>query len=132
MPSPVLSPVVLTDNERETLERWARRPTTAQALALRARVVLSCVGGRHNGEVAAALGVTRPTVSKWRARFVERRLDGLVDEPRPGAPRTIADAMIEDVVRLTLETTPRDATHWSTRSMGKRVGLSQTSVMRIW
>ena len=132
MPSPILPPLVLTDDERETLERWARRPTTAQALALRARVVLSCAGGRRNGAVAAALGVTRPTVSKWRARFVDSRLDGLLDEPRPGAPRTIADGTIEDVVRLTLETTPRDATHWSTRSMGKRVGLSQTSVMRIW
>ena len=132
MPSPVLVPLVLAPEEYDTLTRWTRRATTAQALALRARIVLACAAGASNSTVARRLAVTRPTVGKWRARFLTHRLDGLLDEPRPGAPRTIADDAIEDVIRLTLETTPRDATHWSTRSMGKRVGLSQTTVMRIW
>ena len=132
MASTVLAPLVLTADERDTLLRWTRRATTAQALALRARVVLACAAGTSNSDVARHYRVTRPTVGKWRARFLRHRLDGLLDEPRPGAPRTIADDTIEDVLRLTLETTPRDATHWSTRRMGARVGLSQTTVMRIW
>lgn len=132
MASSVLVPVHLSTAERATLERWTRRATTAQALALRARVVLACAAGANNTVVAARLRVTRPTVGKWRARFLTHRLDGLLDEPRPGAPRTIADDTIEDVIRRTLETKPTNATHWSTRSMGKRVGLSQTTVMRIW
>lgn len=132
MASPLLRPVQLSTAERATLERWTRRATTTQALALRARVVLACAEGENNTVVATRLRVTRPTVGKWRARFLTHRLDGLLDEPRPGAPRTIADDTIEDVIRRTLETTPTNATHWSTRSMGKRVGLSQTTVMRIW
>lgn len=132
MPSPVLSPVTLSEEEQETLARWARRPKTAQALAFRARVILACADGGSNTAVAQQLGATRPTIGKWRVRFLRDRLEGLLDEPRPGAPRTIGDAQIEEVVRLTLESVPPDATHWSTRSMGQRVGLSQTSVMRIW
>jgi transposase len=124
--------LVLTGDERETLERWARRPTTAQAVAQRARIVLRCATGQPNQVVARDLGVTRLTVGRWRQRFVTKRLDGLLDEPRPGAPRKITDADVERVVRLTLETAPRDATHWSTRGMAKRCGLSQTAVSRIW
>ena len=132
MPSTVLAPLVLSADERETLLRWTRRATTAQALALRARLILACAAGTSNSDVARHFRVTRPTVGKWRARFLTHRLDGLLDEPRPGAPRTIADDTIEDVLRLTLETTPKDATHWSTRRLGARVGLSQTTIMRIW
>jgi transposase len=122
----------LTPEERETLERWSRRPKTAQALAFRARVVLLCAEGKRNQDVAAAFQVTRPTVGKWRARFVMRRLDGLLDEPRPGAPRVISDADVERVVTQTLESAPRDSTHWSTRSMAHHCGLSQSAVSRIW
>jgi transposase len=125
-------PLVLTEEERETLERWARRPTTAQALAQRARIVLRCAVGALNQAVAREVGVTRLTVGRWRQRFVTKRLDGLLDEPRPGAPRTVTDAAVERVVRLTLESTPPDATHWSTRAMAKRCGLSQSTVSRIW
>jgi transposase len=122
----------LTTDEREALERWARRPKTAQALAMRARIVLRCASGATNNAVAAQLHVSRQMVCKWRARFVERRLDGLLDEPRPGAPRTHDDAAVERVLTKTLESTPRDATHWSTRSMAKASGLSQSTVGRIW
>jgi transposase len=122
----------LTAEERETLARWARRPTTAQALAQRARIVLACATGKDNGVVAREAGVTRQTVGRWRARFLAKRVDGLLDEPRPGAPRRITDAHIERVIRWTLETAPRDATHWSTRAMAKRCGLSQSAVSRIW
>jgi transposase len=125
-------PLVLTGEERETLECWARRPTTAQALAQRARIVLSCAAGALNQTVAREIGVTRLTVGRWRQRFVAKRLDGLLDEPRPGAPRKITDVAVERVIRLTLETTPRDATHWSTRAMARRAGLSQTAISRIW
>ena len=129
-PKPV--PVVLSDDERETLQRWARRATSAQALALRCRIVLACAEGGSNTEVAAQLGVVDGTVRKWRGRFAERRLDGLLDEPRPGRPRTINDSQIEAVITATLETTPEDATHWSTRSMAKRTGMTQSAVSRIW
>ncbi len=122
----------LTAEERETLTRWARRPTTAQALAQRARIVLACAAGKDNHVVAREAGVTRQTVGRWRARFLVKRVDGLLDEPRPGAPRRITDAHVERVIRLTLETAPRDATHWSTRAMAKRCGLSQSAVTRIW
>jgi transposase len=125
-------PMSLTVEERETLERWARRPTTAQALAQRARIVLACATGQDNGAVARRAGVTRQTVGRWRARFLTKRLDGLVDEPRPGAPRRIGDAQVEQVIRWTLETAPRDATHWSTRAMARRCGLSQSAISRIW
>jgi transposase len=127
-----LASLNLTDEERDTLQRWERRPKTAQALALRARIVLACASGNSNGEVAAGLHVTRQTVGKWRSRFVASRLDGLLDEPRPGAPRTITDEDVERVITMTLESTPRDATHWSTRSMAKASGMSQSAVSRIW
>src|SRR2546430_2303478 len=109
--------VVLSEEERETLERWARRPGSAQALAFRCRVVLAATGGETNNEIAARLLCNPNTVSKWRTRFVERRLDGLHDEPRPGKPRTIGDEDVERVIVKTLEQTPAGATHWSTRSM---------------
>ena len=102
------APLSLSADERETLEQWARRPKTAQALALRARIVLACATGETNGEVAAALRVTRQTIGRWRHRFVRKRLNGLLDEPRPGAPRRITDDEVERVMRVTLETTPRD------------------------
>jgi transposase len=124
--------LVLTGEEREALECWARRPTTAQALAQRARIVLKCATGQPNQGVASALGVSRLTVGRWRQRVVTQRLDGLLDEPRPGAPRKITDGDVERVVRVSLGTAPRDATHWSTRAMAKRCGLSQTAVSRIW
>jgi transposase len=128
----VLEPVVLSDDERATLERWARRPKSAQALALRCRIVLACAEGGHVKEVAERLGLDPHTVGKWRRRFVADRLEGLHDEPRPGAPRTISDDDVEAVIVKTLEETPADATHWSTRSMAKATGMSQSAVSRIW
>jgi transposase len=113
--------LVLTTDERDTLERWARRPTTAQALAQRAPMILACAEGRPNEHVARLERVTRQTVGGWPARFATKRLDGLLDEPRPGAPRKITDEQVERVVRWTLETKPRDATHWSTRAMAVRM-----------
>ena len=127
-----IPPLTLTDAERETLERWARRAKTAQAVAQRARVILGCAAGRTNTAVAHELRLTKQTVGKWRHRFLARRLDGLLDEPRPGAPRTITDAQVERVLTRTLESTPVDATHWSTRSMAKASGLSRSAVHRIW
>jgi transposase len=127
-----IPPLTITEAERETLERWARRPTTAQALAQRARIILRCAASQTNTRVARELRVTQQTVGKWRTRFVARRVDGLLDEPRPGVPRTVSDAQVEEVVRLTLETKPRDATHWSTRAMAARCDLSQSTVSRIW
>ena len=125
-------PVVLSGEERETLERWARRPKSAQALALRCRIVLAAAEGETNKEIAAGLGCSSSTVGKWRSRFAERRLDGLHDEPRTGKPRTISDYDVERVIVKTLEETPRDATHWSTRSMAKATGMSQSAISRIW
>jgi len=124
--------LTLSDDEHDMLERWARRPTTAQALAQRARIVLACASGRTNTRVARELRLTKQTVGKWRSRFVDARLDGLLDEPRPGTPRRISDAQVEQMVTLTLEAKPRDATHWSTRAMAARCGLSQSTVSRIW
>jgi transposase len=124
--------VALTDEERATLEGWARRGTSSQALAARCRIVLACAEGRSNTEVAQHLGVARSTVIKWRSRFVARRLEGLVDEPRPGAPRIITDEQVERVIVTTLEATPADATHWSTRSLARALGMNQTAVSRIW
>ena len=124
--------VALNDDERETLERWARRPTTAQALALRCRIVLACADGGSNTDVGERLGVHRSTVRKWRTRFIDQRLDGLHDEPRPGAPRTITDDDVERVIVKTLEETPANATHWSTRSMANATGMSQSAITRIW
>ena len=127
-----IPPLALDGAERETLEQWTRRPKTAQALALRARIVLACADGRSNTAVAAELRVCVDTVGKWRSRFLEQRLDGLLDQPRSGRPRMIDDADVERVIALTLETTPKDATHWSTRSMARCSGLSHTTVSRIW
>src|SRR5271170_3104752 len=109
--------LILSDEERQTLERWARRPKSSQQLALRSRIVLACSGDDTNQQVAADLRVTMQTVGKWRARFIARRLDGLLDEPRPGAPHTISDEQVEKVITKTLETKPQHATHWSTRGM---------------
>jgi transposase len=122
----------LSETERETLERWARRPKSAQALALRCRIVLAAAEGATNQEIAQRLSCHPTTVGKWRRRFAGHRLDGLQDEPRPGKPRTITDADVERVLVKTLEEAPRDATHWSTRSMAQASGLSQTAVSRIW
>ena len=127
-----LVPLILTEEERETLRRWSGRPKTAQALACRARIVLACAGGSSNGEVADAIHLTRQTIGKWRSRFVANRLDGLLDEPRPGAPRAISDRDVERVIAMTLESSPKDATHWSTRSMATASGLSQSAISRIW
>ena len=122
----------LNDSERATLESWTRRRKTAQALAMRARIVLKCATGENNGQVAAALKVSPEMVGKWRRRFVAHRIEGMVDEPRPGAPRKVSDADVERVLTMTLETTPREATHWSTRSLAKQCGMSQSTVSRIW
>src|ERR1022692_1075237 len=127
-----LEPLVLTGDERRTLESWVRRRSTAQGLALRARIVLACAQGGSNTAVAARLGVSRTTVRKWRTRFLRARLDGLPDEPRPGVPRTITDAQVEEVVVRTLEEVPEGSTHWSKRELAARVGISPTSVHRIW
>jgi transposase len=124
--------LVLTDEERQTLVRWSGRRKSAQALALRCRIVLACAAGLSNVEVADRLGVSRPTVGKWRSRFVQRRLAGLVDEERPGAPRKITDEQVEQVVVATLESTPVNATHWSRASMAEQSGLSTSTVGRIW
>jgi transposase len=127
------APLILTEDERATLARWARRAKTSQALALRARIVLACAEGATNKDVAASLGVWPQTVTKWRGRFVRNRLAGLADEPRPGAPRKITDGQVEDVVVKTLEEAPTGGdTHWSTRSMAAATGLNQTAVSRIW
>ncbi len=123
---------VIGDAEREELDRWLRRSTTGQARALRARIVLACAKGESDVSVAARLGTTRGTVGKWRRRFIEKGCDGLLDEPRAGAPRTVTDADVEEVVTTTLESMPRDATQWSTRSMAKACGMSSATVNRIW
>ena len=128
---PRLKPLTLTDDERAKLEAWVRRPKTAQRLALRSRIVLAAADGRSNTAIAADLRITLPTVGKWRQRFLDKRLDGLTDDPRPGPPRTITDAHVEDVVTRTLESKPANATHWSTRGMATATGLSQTAVSRI-
>ena len=124
--------IELSDAERETLQRWVRRHSSSQALALRCRIVLGCAEGRSNKEVAAAERVHPATVSKWRQRFAVDRLEGLVDAPRPGAQRTISDETIEAVVVDTLESAPQDATHWSTRDLANKHGISKTTVAEIW
>lgn len=122
----------MTDDERDQLGCWARRRKSSQALALRCRIVLACAEGLSNNEVAERVGVSLPTVGKWRGRFLKSRLDGLSDEPRPGRPATITDRMVEDLLVATLEETPRNATHWSRRLMAERIGISRSSVGRIW
>jgi transposase len=132
MPDPRAVVIELGVAEREQLESWSRRLTTAQALAQRSKIVLLVAEGLRIGEVAQRLGVHRNTVAKWRGRFAAERLDGLVDEPRPGRPRTVADSDVDAVITKTLESAPKDATHWSTRSMAAEVGLTQSAVHRIW
>jgi transposase len=124
--------LTLTDDERAQLVAWSRRAKSAQFLALRCRIVLACAQGLDNNQVAAKLGVAPATVSKWRRRFVDNRLEGLLDEPRPGGPRRITDEQIEAVIVATLERTPKDATHWSRASMATETGLSRSTVGRIW
>jgi len=132
MPTPIAVEIALSDEERSVLEAWTRRRTTAQALALRARIVLAAAGQLTNAEIAELEGVSRPTVTKWRNRFAAKRLEGLMDEPRPGRPRTVTDEQVERVVITTLETKPKNATHWSTRSMAKEAGVTADAVLRIW
>ncbi len=127
-----LAELVVSKDEREQLVRWSRRATSAQSLALRCRIVLACDSGKSNTEVAKDMGVSLPTVGKWRQRFIDQRLEGLHDEPRPGAPRTVTDEQVEAVVVKTLESLPKNATHWSTRSMAQATGLSQSAIVRIW
>ena len=124
--------LTLSDDEREQLVRWSRRAKSSQALALRSKIVLGCADGGTNASVAEALGCSAVTVGKWRARFVSGRLDGLVDEARPGRPAVITADQVEDVVVATLEQTPRNATHWSRSKMAERSGLSKSTIGRIW
>ena len=125
-------PLIVTDEEREVLVRWSKRPKSPFSIAQRARIVLLAADGLTNNQVADKVGVNQTTVVKWRKRFIEQRLDGLVDEPRPGAPRTISDADVEALVVRTLEDKPADATHWSTRDLAAKSGVSASSVGRIW
>ncbi|MFE6848898.1 helix-turn-helix domain-containing protein [Streptomyces sp. NPDC057686] len=123
---------MLSDEERAALEGWVRRRSTPQAWALRCRIILACAEGVSNKDVAVRLGSTPHAVGRWRARFVEYRIAGLGDMPRSGGPRSVTDEQVAAVVTRTLESTPKNATHWSTRSMAKEMGLSQSSVSRIW
>jgi len=125
-------PLNVTPEEKEKLSLLARRPKTSQAMAIRARIVLGCSEGLSNSDVAKRLRITGATVCKWRERFRVDRLEGLLDEPRPGAPRSITDAQVEEVVTKTLESMPVNSTHWSTRLMAQKAGLSQTAIVRIW
>jgi transposase len=130
LPIPAISP---WGDERAQLERWSRRATSSQALALRSRIVLACaVPGAENKAVAAGAGCTAATAGKWRARFIERRLDGLVDEDRPGRPSSVSLDQVEDVIVATLESKPGNATHWSQSSMARKSGLSRSTIGRIW
>ena len=124
--------VTLTTEERHQLDSLAHRSRSAPDVARRARIILACAEGRETTAVARRLHVSATTVCKWRSRFLEERVDGLFDEPRPGTPRTITDNQIEQIVIRTLETTPRGATHWSVRDMAKASGISPSSVNRIW
>src|SRR5437879_9919709 len=124
--------VVLSVEDREVLERWARRPKSSQALALRCRIVLAAAEGESSKAIAARLGCNKSTVGRWRGRFAGRGFDGLHDEPRPGKPRSLGDEGIERVIVKTLEESPPNATHWSTRSMAAATGMSQSTISRIW
>jgi len=132
MPGPAAPSVELTDDERAQLTTWTRRAKSANALAVRSRIVLAAADGLGNTAVAAKVGVEVGTARRWRVRFLAQRLEGLLDEPRPGRPRTVTDEQVESVIISTLETTPRTATHWSTRTLACELGLSQTAVSRIW
>jgi transposase len=132
VPSPVAAVVDLTDDERAQLLAWSRRAKSANALAMRSRIVLAAADGLGNTAIADKLDIAVGTARKWRSRFVAERLDGLLDEPRPGRPRTVADEQVEAVITRTLETAPKDATHWSTRSLAAELGMSQSAVSRIW
>lgn len=129
---PQLRELKLSTQENAQLLEWTRRHKTSQALALRARIVLACAQGHNNSEVARDCRVYRQTVGKWRSRFLERRLDGLLDEPRPGAPRKHGDAKIERLIAMTLNERPAEATHWSTRLMARKLKVSQSTVSRVW
>jgi transposase len=124
--------VELTEDERAQLVAWARRSKSANAVAMRSRIVLAAADGLGNTAVAAKLGVQVGTARKWRNRFLAERLEGVLDEPRPGRPRTVVDEQVEAVITRTLETSPKDATHWSTRSLAAELGMSQSAVSRIW
>jgi transposase len=124
--------VELTEDERAQLVAWARRSKSANAVAMRSRIVLAAAEGMGNTAVAAKLGVQVGTARKWRNRFLAERLEGVLDEPRPGRPRTVVDEQVEAVITRTLETSPKDATHWSTRSLAAELGMSQSAVSRIW
>ena len=124
--------LILSANEKHKLEAYTRRRKTSQALALRSRIILESSGGLTNVMVAEKLGITQYTVGKWRRRFIEKRLDGLLDLPRSGAPRSISDRKVDEIIKRTLETRPKDAAHWSTRSLAKEVGVSKMAVQRIW
>lgn len=132
MPGPAAPVVELTDDERDQLISWTRRSKSANAVATRSRIVLAAAEGLGNTAVAAKVGVEVGTARKWRDRFLAQRLEGLLDEPRPGRPRTVTDDQVEAVITRTLEATPRDATHWSTRSLAAELDLSQSAVSRIW
>ena len=131
-PGPKIPPLSVTDAQRDVLEGWVRRRSTAQSLAQRSRIILACAEGHSIMEVSRRLGVTADMVRTWRRRFLERGLDGLSDEPRPGVPRKITDADVERVIVKTLEEKPKNATHWSTRSMAAATGMSQSTISRIW
>jgi transposase len=131
MPTRTAVEIELTDEERARLEASSRRRKTAQALALRSRIVLAAAAGAANYVIAEQLGVSRPTVTKWRNRFIERRREGLLDEPRPGGSRTVTDEQVEKIVTTTLESTPKNVKHW-TRSLAAHLGVSQDAVWRTW
>jgi transposase len=127
-----LTPLSIGQSERAQLVSWSKRPKTAQALAMRARIVLRAAEGRNNTQIAQTVSTTKQTVGKWRQRYLDQGLDGLLDEARPGTPRKLSDEQVERVMTRTLESQPEAATHWSTRDMAKACGLSQSSVSRIW
>ena len=132
LPGPRLKPLVIRPEDQAQLLTWSRRPKTAQALAVRARIVLLAAEGRSNSDIARQLPATLRTVWKWRQRYLDQGLDGLLDEPRPGTSRKLSDEQVERVLARTLENQPQGATHWSTRDMAKACGLSQSSISRIW
>ena len=126
------APLLLAKGEREALLAWTRQPKCPQALGLRARLILLCAEGMSNTDTAAQLGLTIQTVGKWRQRFIEKRLDGLLDEPRPGTPKKLSEADVDRVLGMTMEPPPNKQAHWSTRSLAAASGLSRASVHRIW